>query len=234
MKKRFLALLLGLLLCAGCSTAQSQITRQNAGIYVQGVLDETYAGKATEAYRALTDRTEEEGQEAFQKNLEAEYAQRLRVRFELEDQFVSRELKQDFLDLLDAVYRRADYSIQSATPLEDGRYCVEVKVRPVTFFANAYADGYRELRDTFEKEHPLPQDTDEENEALTPAQERKARETWEALWAQTVYDYLYPRLDAITTGPSVTRLVLVSADATGVYSLSANDLQGLDDLILQY
>ena len=236
MKNRVFALLIVLGLCAGCATTQSQITRQNAGIYVQGVLDETYTGQASDAYRTLTDRTEADGQAAFQKNLEAEYAQRLCVRFEIHDASIPRSLKGDFLDLLDQVYRRATFEVKSATPLDDGRYCVEVTVRPVTFFAAAYADGYRALRDTFEKEHPLPEDKtdDEEGEPLTPAQLRKDVETREALWAQTVYDYLYTRLDAITTGASVTRLVLVSADANGLYSLSETDLQGLDDLILKY
>ena len=246
MKKRLFALLAAVCLCAGCSTTQSQITRQNAGIYVKGVLDETYTGKASDAYRTLTDRTQEDGQAAFEKNLEAEYAQRLCVRFELEEEFVPRSLKEDFLDLLDQVYLRAGYSVKSVTPMDNGRYCVEVTVTPVTFFAAAYADGYRALREDFEKAHPLPGDEEEEageddvvdaddaDKDPTPAQLRKARQTREALWAQEVYDYLYPRLDAVTTGSSVTRLVLVSADQNGLYTLSETDLQGLDDLILQY
>lgn len=229
MKKRIFALLTALCLCAGCSTSQSQISRHNAQVYVQGVLDETYTGQTSAAYRSLVDHTEEDCQKVFEQNLEAEYAQRLCTRFELDDAFVSRSLRRDFLALLDTVYRRADYKVKAATPLENGRYCVEVSVTPVTFFSAAYADGYKALRQDFEKEHPLPEDQD-----LSPAQQRKARERWETLWAQEVYDYLYPRLDAITTGSAETKLVLVVPDHQGLYTLSATDLQDVDDLILRY
>lgn len=231
MKTKMAALALALALCAGCSTSQAQINRHNAGVYVAGVLDETYSGAATDAYYALTGRTREDAQETFAANLEAEYAQRLALRFELEDEFVSRSLRQDFLDLLDTVYRRAGYEVKGATPLEDGRYCVEVTVTPVTFFAAAYTDGYEALREDFEQTHSLP---DEDDDGLTDAQRRKAVQRFESQWAQTVYDYLYGRLDAVTTGGAVTRLVLVSPDNEGKYALSDTDLRDLDDLILQY
>lgn len=232
MRKRLAALAAALALCAGCSTSEAQINRHNATLYVQGVLDETYSGAAAESYYTLVDHTDEDARAVFEKNLEAEFTQRLAVRFELEEAFVSRSLKRDFLDLLDQLYAHTRYSVKAAVPLEDGRYCVEVSVTPVTFFAAAYADGYKDLRREFEKENPAP----EENapDQLSPAEARKAREEAETAWAQTVYDYLYPRLDAVTTGPSVTKLVLVSPDSQGRYTLSATDLQDLDDLVLQY
>ncbi len=49
-----------------------------------------------------------------------------------------------------------------------------------------------------------------------------------------MYDYLYARLDAVTTGAAVTKLVLVSPDSQGLYTLSDTDLRDVDDLILQY
>lgn len=231
MRKQLAALAAALILLAGCSTTGSQMNRHNAVVYVQGVLDETYTGQAADSYYALVDHTAEDAQAAFQANLEAELSQRLCLRFDLEERFLSRQLKADFLDLLDQVYARAGYTVKAATSLDDGRYCVELTVTPVTFFAGAYADGYKALKEGFEKDHPQPEE-DESGEA--PAQQRKAQETYQALWAQTVYDYLYARLDAVTTGPAVTKLVLVSADAAGVYSLQPSDLRDIDDLILQY
>lgn len=235
MRGRVIALGLCAALClsaAGCSTAQSQISRHNAELYVQGVLDETYSGEPKEAYLTLTGRTKEDAQAAFSDNLQAEYDQRLCARFELEDQYVPRALRRDFLDLLDQLYRKAGYAVQSATPLEDGRYCVELSVTPVTFLAAAYADGFAQLRRDFDGESGYP--TDEELDELEPADARKARQQREAAWAQTVYDYLSLRLDNITTGSAVTKLVLVSPDSQGLYTLSATDLQDVDDLILQY
>ncbi len=231
MKTRIAALLLALALCAGCSTSQAQINRHNAAVYVAGVLDETYSGAASDAYYALTGRTAEDAQKTFQANLEAEYTQRLAQRFELDDEFVSRTLEADFLKLLDTVYRKASYQVKEATPLEGGRYCVELTVTPVTFFAAAYQDGYKALREDFEKTHSLP---DEDDPDLTGAQARKATERFQRQWAQAVYDYLYGRLDAVTTGGAVTKLVLVSPDSQGLYALSDTDLRDVDDLILQY
>lgn len=234
MRRRLLPLLLAavLVLAAGCSTADAQIDQRNAQLYVQGVLDETYTGAASDTYYALTDRTAEDAQETFQANLEAEYSQRLALRFDLEEPFISRSLEEDYLALLDSVYRRTSCTVKSATLLENGRYCVEVSVTPVTFFSAAYVDGYAELRADFAQTHTEP--TQEELDKLEPAQARKLRERYGSAWAQAVYDYLYPRLDAITTGPAVTKLLLVSPDSQGLYTISATDLQDLDDLVLQY
>lgn len=234
MKRSLMALTLAAALClgAGCSTSQAQINQHNATLYVQGVLDETYTGSASEGYYVLVEHTAQDAQAAFDKNLEAELTQRVAVRFELEEEYLSRSLKKDYLALLDDLYRHAGYSVKAATPLGDGRYCVEVSVTPVTFFAAAYSDGYKTLKEDFEKDHPRP---DEETLGkLSPADRRKAEERYESLWAQEVYDYLYPRLDAVTTGGAVTKLVLVSPDSQGRYTLSATDLQDVDDLILQY
>ncbi len=235
MRGRIAALGLCAALCLslpGCSTAKSQITRHNAGLYVQGVLDETYSGEPEEAYLTLTGRTGEDAQAAFSENLQAEYDQRLCARFELEDEYVPRALRRDFLELLDQVYRKAGYAVKSATPLEDGRYCVELSVTPVTFFSAAYADGYDRLRRDFEDESGYL--TDQELDALEPVEARKARQEREAAWAQAVYDNLLLRLDNINTGSAVYKLVLVSPDSQGLYSLSATDRQDVDDLILQY
>lgn len=240
-KRRFAAAVLcaAMALCAGCSTAGSQMSRHNAVVYVQGVLDETYTGQASDSYLALVDHTAGDAQDAFQSNLEAELSQRLCLRFDLEEQFLSRQLKADFLALLDQVYARASYTVKTATVLDNGRYCVELTVTPVTFFAAAYADGFEALQTEFETRHTPPEEPGEdasggEGEDPTPARQRKERETYETLWAQTVYDYLYARLDAVTTGPAVTKLVLVSADGDGIYTLQESDLQDVDDLILQY
>lgn len=234
MKKRLFALTVAalLLFCSACSTTQAQINQYNATLYVQGVLDETYSGAVDSGYLKLMEMTEEDAQETFEKNLEAEFSQRVAVRFQLDETFLKNDLKADYLTLLEEVYAKARYTVRQATPLEQGRYCVEVSVTPVTFFAAAYSDGYAALRSGFEKEHPLP---DEEAQAdMTAAQLRRANERFETQWAQEVYDYLYARLNAITTGEAVTKLVLVSPNGSGRYTLSSTDLQDIDDLILQY
>lgn len=235
MKHRLAALALSaalVLVSAGCSTSQAQISRHNARVYVQGVLDETYTGQAQEAYLKLVDHTAEDAQAAFDKNLEAEYTQRLALRFHLEPKYLDRELKRDLLELLDTLYQHAAYTVKEATPLENGRYCVEVSVTPVTFLADAYSDGFAQLQEDFEADHAHP--SEEEAQNMDPAQLRKATERYERAWAQAVYDYLYPRLDAVTTGAPITRLVLVTPDSQGRHTLSPTDLQGLDDLILKY
>ena len=61
MKKTLVALGLIAALClSGCSTSQAQISRYNAQVYVQGVLDETYTGTPQETYLSLTGRTVEQ------------------------------------------------------------------------------------------------------------------------------------------------------------------------------
>lgn len=233
-RKRLLALALCacLLLCGGCSSTQAQINQYNAALYVRGVLDETYTGTVSDEYRTLTGFTDEDVAKTYRDNLESEFSQRVAVRFELDETFLKADLKADYLALLETVYAKSAYTVGQATPLEQGRYCVEVTVTPVTFFHSAYADGYAALRAKFEKAHSLPDE--EAREKMTAAQIRKATERYESLWAQEVYDYLYARLDAITTGTAVTKLVLVSPDNTGNYTLSPTDFQDIDDLILQY
>lgn len=235
MRKRMLALALTalcLFICAGCSSTRAQINQYNAVLYVRGVLDETYSGAPGDGYLRLMDLTREDTQETYEKNLEAEFSQRLVVRFQLDETFLDNDLRDDYLELLETVYAKASYTVAQATALDGGRYCVEVSVTPVTFFQAAYADGYAKLRADFEKAHPLP---DEDAQAeMTAAQIRKTTENFEDKWAQAVYDYLYARLDAVTTAPAVTKLVLVTPDTSGRYSLSPTDLQDIDDLVLQY
>lgn len=234
MKKRLSALLLCacLILCAGCSTTQAQINQYNAALFVRGVLDETYTGAPDDGYLQLVDVTAEEAKTTFRKNLADELSQRLAVRFSLDETFLKNDLRSDYLDLLETVYAKASYTVVQAAPLDHGRYCVEVSVTPVTFFQAAYDDGYASLRESFEAAHPLP--SEERKADMTSAQLRKATERFETLWAQEVYDYLYARLDAITTGAAVTKLVLVTPDKSGAYTLSPTDFQDIDDLILQY
>ncbi len=233
MKKRLtaLALLLALVL-AGCSTTQQQINTYNATLYVQGFLDETYTGAPSEGYLKLTEGTAEDAQKTFEQNVEAEYRQRLALRFELEPASVPLDLEEDFLDLLRQVYAKTSYSVRAAVPLDDKRYCVEVAVSPVTFFAAAYSDGFAQLKKDFQKAHPEP--TEEDLEDLSPAQAKKRVERYESAWAQEVYDYLYLRKDAITNGAAVVKLLLVSPNSNGLYTVSQTDRQDLDDVILQY
>lgn len=233
MRKRLaaLALLLALVL-AGCSTTQQQINTYNATLYVQGFLDETYTGAPSEGYLKLTEATAEDAKKTFEQNVEAEYRQRLALRFELDTAYVPLDLEEDFLDLLRQVYAKTSYTVRAAVPLDDKRYCVEVAVSPVTFFAAAYQDGFAQLKKDFQKAHPEP--TEEDLEDLTPAQAKRRVERYESAWAQEVYDYLYLRKDAITSGASVTKLLLVSPDSQGLYTVSPTDLQDLDDVILQY
>lgn len=234
MKKRLLAIVLALclLLCAGCSTTMAQINQYNAVLFVQGVLDETYTGAPDRNYLQLLDLTAEDAEETYRNNLKSEFSQRLAVRFEIDEAFLKNDLRTSYLELLETVYAKASYTVAQATALDHGRYCVEVSIVPVTFFQAAYADGYAKLRADFEKKNPLPDD--EKKEDMTSAQIRKAEENFARKWAQEVYDYLYARLDAVTTGPAVTKLVLVTPDRSGVYTLSPTDFQDLDDLILQY
>lgn len=234
MKKRLLALALAacLLVCAGCSTTQAQINQYNAVLFVRGVLDETYTGAPGDGYLRLMDLSAEDAEKTYQDNLSAEFSQRLAVRFEIDETFLKNDLRADYLELLETVYAKASYTVAQTTALDHGRYCVEVSIVPVTFFQAAYADGYAKLRADFEKAHPLP---DEDKQAdMTAAQIRKAEENFARKWAQEVYDYLYARLDAVTTGPAVTKLVLVTPDTAGTYTLSPTDFQDIDDLILQY
>lgn len=234
MRRRWAALALAaaLCLCAGCATTQSEISRTNAVTYVQGVLDETYTGAPQDAYLTLVDHDQAQAEQRFRGNLSAEYTQRLAPRFELEDRYVSSDLREDFLALLERVYQKAGHTVLSATPLEGGRYCVELSVTPVAFFAAAYDDGFAALRKEFAQTHQLPGDG--ESQTMDTAALRQARELYYGDWAQAVYDYLFARLDNITTDPAVTKLVLLTPDSQGLYSLSPTDLQDVDDLILRY
>lgn len=235
MKKRFAALLCALSLAVslvGCSTTQSQINCYNATLYVQGLLDETYTGQTSAAYLTLMEADQEDVDQTYTANLQSEFSQRLAVRFELEESYLSASLLDDFYALLERVYAKASYSVKTAVALDSSRYCVEVSITPVTFFQTAYADGFAELKAEFERTHtPL---SEEELAEMTSAQALKTRERYAQAWAKAVYNDLYGRLDSITTGSSVTKLTLVSANTQGYYSLSATDFRDIDDEILRY
>lgn len=235
MRKRLMlpALALALALgAAGCATTQATVNQFNATAYVQGVLDETYKGAVSDTYLTLMDTDEESVAATYQANLQSEYKNRFLKRFEIDDASLTRQQRQDFLDLIDEAYSHADYTVKAAVALDDRRYCVEVSVTPVTYFSSAYSDGFATLVRNFERDNPEP--TEEELSEMTNAKKRRLQRDRERDWAQAVYDFLYPRLSAVTTGVPVTKLVLVSPNGQGFYSASTTDLQDLDDRILAY
>lgn len=238
MKKRFAALLCALSLAValvGCSTTQSQVNAYNATLYVQGLLDETYSGTASDAYLELMDTDAETVEKAFADNVKSEFSQRLAVRFELEEEYMTAGQKEDFYALLERVYAKASYTAKTAVELDSGRYCVEVSITPVTFFQTAYADGFEALKADFDKTHkPLDEEKLTEMTSAQARKARKAREKYHQAWAEAVYEDLYGRLDAITTSTAVTKLTLVSANSQGYYTLSATDFRDVDDQILRY
>lgn len=211
-----LALLLPLSACGGGLSAD------DAQLYVQGVLDENYLGKADPDFLKLIDSTEEETEEVYAGSMETE------AQFFL-DSFVESELSQEeqdrLLEELSAMYRQiyahSKYTVESASEVDDTTFGVKVTVEPIDIFhqvADALNNG---AADELNSRYP-DQMTDEEYMA------------YEVEWVELFMDLTYEKLPQLDYLEPQTLLVQVALGDDDYWTIPDEDFWAVDALVIDY
>lgn len=140
MKKLPLFLLtLGLLLClTACGVEEPDPVLT----LVQGNLDEVYLGTYDDVYLELVGTTALACQADRQFNLEREAAYFLEY-FGFSDVGLPEETRQRIIDLYNALYARAEYTVGPAAQLDEATKAVKVQVAPLDLFQRVLDDTER-------------------------------------------------------------------------------------------
>ena len=211
-----LALLLPLSACGGGLSAD------DAQLYVQGVLDENYLGKADPDFLKLIDSTEEETEEVYAGSMETE------AQFFL-DSFVESELSQEeqdrLLEELSAMYRQiyahSKYTVESASEVDDTTFGVKVTVEPIDIFHQVADELNNGAADELNSRYP-DQMTDEEYMA------------YEVEWVELFMDLTYEKLPQLDYLEPQTLLVQVALGDDDYWTIPDEDFGAVDALVIDY
>lgn len=230
--KQYLAAACGLLLacsltaCGGGKT----LSAQDAALYVQGLLDETYLGVYDPDYLALVDLTEEEAEETYRKGLEVSY-QYLSKNFQFDDTYITDETRQAAVDLLAELYSHARYRVGQAVKSGNG-FTLEVTIQPIDLIPLVVEKYMEDYSTTFSQRY-----ANTTKEAVDALPEEEAETFWtgyENDWAMGVVGLFRTHLGELDYLEPVSLIVRVEPDEEGYYTLPDADFANLDYLILAY
>lgn len=226
--RRLAALLCGAALALALGGCADTLTGFDAAAYVRGLLDETYQGTWDAVFLSLVDLTEAEAQKAHDEAIDQEY-QRFCYQFDLRDDLLDRDTRAEVEELLEEVTAKASYSVGAAVELDDTRYAVEVKVRPMDLFLQVQEDTLDDFAQAFQEDYA---DVDPAQMSETARERFWTR--YENAWARGVVELCRAKLGTMTYREVETILVLVAPDSAGLYGMSDNDFTNLATLILPY
>ena len=111
------------------------INRFDAQAYVKAVLDVSYK-EQTEEYIELTDASEKEAKQIFEKNLDVTME-------EFDSLELPEELSGKYRVLFENIAKKVNYTVEEGVKDEEGNYMVTVMVKPITLFDDTY-DTFQE------------------------------------------------------------------------------------------
>ena len=229
--KKFLAAACGLLLILPLSACGGGgLSAEDAAVYVQGLLDETYLGVFEEDYLKLVDITEEEARETYEHGLEVSY-QYLSKNFQFDNNYVTEKTREEAVDLLAEIYSHARYRVGTPAKTGDG-FTVEVTVQPIDLIPKVTGKYFESYSDAFSQTYAGA--TREEVDAL-PSDEAEAFWTeYENAWALGVVELFRAHLGELDHLEPVSLIIRVEPDEDGLYAIPDADFANLDYLILAY
>lgn len=209
-----LAALLCLALLAGCGATF------DAARLVKGNLDVLYLGKIDPEYLALVSDTEEACRSHYEQGLEVE-AEFFAEYFEIVLDMCPDTTKDEIIDLYREIYSHSWYEVGDATRSDD-TYLVSLTVHPIDIMQKIMDED----AEIFMEDYYARIEAGEYDDM--------SEEEYEAAWAEGIIEMVRARLDNIDYLEPETISVQITADDEGYYSISDNDFQRIDALMIQY
>lgn len=191
---------------SGCGLFQ----KFDAGGYTKACLDTVYKGEFEE-YMKLTQRTKEQAQEDYDKNLEANVSQ-------FKSLGISDELAEKYRTFFAELLKKTKYTIQDVKEDASKNFSVDIEIEPIQIFEGVVDETMTQVQ-TWAQEigasgGSIPSDT-EINEK----------------YFQVLYDLLSAKLEGITYGEKQTITVKVTKSSDNVYSIADADYQKIDTMM---
>ena len=231
MKKHKRVIALGVLLTmvmslAACSGGEGggeghSLSKENAVDYVTGVLEESYLGVASEAYKQLVERDDDDVSAVYEASMEAE-AEYFIYHYSIEEP--TDELRKELKELCKEIYGHSKFQVVSAAEQDDGSFSVKVTVEPIDIAHLAEKD-LEEAVKPWQEKYP------------TEVQDRMSEEELQAAdaeWAEIIVNAFREKLPETGNLEEQSLSVLLEKDEDGYYILSQEEFNRLDALIIDY
>ena len=206
---------LALVLCLLCACGGGL----DPQLLVQGNLDTLYLNNPSQEYLDAISNPEDVSAH-YEQGLEVE-AQYFASYFDIELDSCAPGTTDQIKDLYRQIYGHSKYEVGESTKSGD-TYLVSVTIYPMDIIQQVMDNDADAFSADYEAKF---------NEGYFDDMTEEEYETW---WAQAIIDMVSARLDSIGYLEPETVSVQVTQDDDGYYSISENDLQRMDALILQY
>ena len=188
-------------------------------LLVQGNLDTLYLNQPSQDYLDSISNPEE-AETAYEQGLEVE-AQYFATYFDIVLDSCPPETLEQIKDLYREIYAHSKYEVGESTKSGD-TYLVSVTIYPMDIIQQVMDNDADAFSADYEAKF---------NEGYFDDMTEEEYETW---WAQAIIDMVSARLDSIGYLEPETISVQVTQDDDGYYTISDNDFQRIDALIIQY
>lgn len=218
--KKTVSLLLALAMVfslAACgSSFEDQLTK-----LVQGNIDELYLGKFDKEYMEMVGADEAECEKDYLDGLafEAEY---FAYYFQIE--YLDDELKAEIVDLYKEIYSHSQYTVGSASKLDNTTCAVKVQISPINIIELMLDDYELGTADFFEKYADVDIDamTEEEYQA------------YDREWAEAILALAYDNLPDLGYKEEQSIAIQVVQGDDGIWMIADSDCSAIDQLMIYY
>lgn len=226
-RKRGTALALALFLSLSLAACQENtadtkgFTTHDAEVYVEGIIQENYMGKASQEYMELVDTHKEDVEALYEDalNLDVEYFCFL---YDIDDP--DSETQDEIRELYREIYKHVKYELVSAAQQEDGSFSVKLNISPIDIAQTVLETEGTATKEFFEK---YPQET------LNTMRDSEYAKV-EAEWARLILDLYQDALKEIGNMAEKSISVQVEQNSDGFYEINSEDFARLDALIVDY
>lgn len=205
-------MILAAALLAGCVFASF-----DPKAHLQGNLDAQYLNKYSDEYLNSVVNTKEELEKAYDDGLDYE-ADYFIEYFGIVIDKCADTVKTEIKDMYKEIYSHAKYEIGDASKSGD-TYLVSLTIYPIDIVQKVINEDWDAFAEAWQADDTLYDMTEEE---------------FETAWAEGIIDLFKARIDSIDYLEPETISVQIVKDDDGVYTISSNDFQRIDSLIIQY
>lgn len=216
-----LTLTLALTACAPKEPAAKGFSAHDAEIYVNGLIQENYLGRASRDYLELVNIDQEDVEALYDSALSMDVEYFLAV-YDIDHP--TDEFRDEVKELYRDIYQFTKYDIVSAAQQEDGSFSVRLTVYPIDT-----AQLVNELKGEKTKEFYEKYPVDKINAMRDSDFERMDRE-----WAQLILDLFQEALKETGNMTEQSITLQVEQSSEGLYSINNDDFARLDALIMDY
>lgn len=215
------ALTLVLTACTPKESPTKGFSSHDAEVYVNGLIQENYLGRAPREYLELVDIDQSDVEALYDNALDMDVEYFLAI-YDIDHP--TDKLRDEIKELYRDIYQYVKYDIVSATQQEDGSFSVRLTVYPIDTAQLVNELKGNATKDFYEK-YPL----DKINTMSDREFERMDQE-----WGRLILDLFQQALEETSNMTEQTITLQIEQDEDGIYGVNSDDFARLDALIMDY